>query len=199
MFTCCIKSFLILFKTITEILFVSLIGVLGVPGKVVGGISSSTNSLFSQSNFKFSSIRFYVRRIQSVSCIVASSQFVAENLFSAPLWVFLTDTLILLMASSNSFFIVTTNNTVVMKCILQLQARTYLNFCQIKFSPVMFEKYHHLFIWCLKMKINDFLNCKFCFVQNRLIDEQAVPDRDVFLLMITCNMFNSKISFLLMI
>ena len=103
------------------------------------------------------------------------------------------------MASSNSFFIVTTNNTVVMKCILQLQARTYLNFCQIKFSPVMFEKYHHLFIWCLKMKISDFLNCKFCFVQNRLIDEQAVPDRDVFLLMITCNMFNSKISFLLMI
>ena len=167
MFTCCIKSFLILFKTITEILFVSLIGVLGVPGKVVGEISSSTNSLFSQSNFKFSSIRFYVRRIQRVSCIVASSQFVAENLFSAPLWVFLTDALILLMASSNSFFIVTTNNTVVMKCILQLQARTYLkpgNICQIKFSPVMFEKYHHLFVWCLKTKISDFLNCKFCFV-----------------------------------
>ena len=115
---------------------------------------------------------------------------------------FLLTLLILLMASSNSFSIVTTNNTVVMKCILQLQARTYLkleNFCQIKFSPLMFEKYHHLFVWCLKMKISDFLNCKFCFVQNRLIHKQTVPGCDVFLVMITYNMFNSKISCLLMI
>ena len=42
---------LISFKTISEILFVSLVDVLGLPGTGVGEISSSTNSLFSQSNF----------------------------------------------------------------------------------------------------------------------------------------------------
>ena len=81
MFTCPIKSFLISFKTISEILFVFLVDVFGVPRRGVGEISSSTNSLFSQSNFEFSSIRFFVRRTQRVSCIVVSSQFVAEDLF----------------------------------------------------------------------------------------------------------------------
>ena len=81
LFTCRTKSFSTSFKTISEILFLSLVGELGVPGTGVGKILSSTNSLFSQSNFKFSSIRFFVRRIQRVSCIVVSSQFVAEDLF----------------------------------------------------------------------------------------------------------------------
>ena len=63
---CRVKSFLISLKTISKISFVSLVGVLGVPGRAVGKISSSNDSLFSQSNFKFSSIRFFVRRIQRV-------------------------------------------------------------------------------------------------------------------------------------
>ena len=52
LFTCRIKSFLISFKTISEILFVSLVGVLGLSGTGVGKVSSSTNSLFPESNFK---------------------------------------------------------------------------------------------------------------------------------------------------
>ena len=41
------------------------------------------------------------------------------------------------------------------------------NFCQIKISPVLFEKYIHLFVWCLNMKINEFYNCKFCFPETQ--------------------------------
>ena len=78
-------------KTKSEISFVSLIGVLGRPGRGVGKISSSTNSLFPESNFKFLSIRLFVWRMQRVFSTVASAQFVVENLFiklgSAPLWV----------------------------------------------------------------------------------------------------------------
>ena len=58
----------------------SLLGILGVPGGGAGKISSSTN-LFSQSNFKVSSIRFFVWIIHRVSFIVASCQFAAEDLF----------------------------------------------------------------------------------------------------------------------
>ena len=61
-------------------LFVSLVGALGRPG----------SSLFPESNFKFSSVRYFVRRIQRVSSTVALSQFVDEDLFklvSVPLWV----------------------------------------------------------------------------------------------------------------
>ena len=41
LFTRLIKSILISFKTISEILFKSLVGVLGVPGTRVGEISSA--------------------------------------------------------------------------------------------------------------------------------------------------------------
>ena len=42
---------------------------------------TSTNLLLTESNFKFSTIRFFVRRIPRVSSTLASSQFVAEDLF----------------------------------------------------------------------------------------------------------------------
>ena len=58
LFTCRFRSFLISFKTISEIFLVSLISVLGRPGRGVGKISPSASSLFPESNFKFSSIRF---------------------------------------------------------------------------------------------------------------------------------------------
>ena len=29
------------------------------------------------------------------------------------------------------------------------------------------KKYHHLFLCCLKMKINEFQNCKFCFLEKQ--------------------------------
>ena len=42
------------------------------------------------------------------------------------------------------------------------------HFCQIKnFPHPCLKKYHHLFVWCLKMKINEFENCKFCFPEKQ--------------------------------
>ena len=42
------------------------------------------------------------------------------------------------------------------------------NFGQINFfSQSCLKKYNHLFVWCLKMKINEFKKSKFCFLEKQ--------------------------------
>ena len=71
-------------------------------------------------------------------------------------------------------------------------------FDKLKFSPVLFKKYHHLFVWCLKMKINEFQKCKFCFPEKQTDLKRNCTRLWRFVLMITYSMLTQKILFPLM-
>ena len=43
---------------------------------------------------------------------------------------------------------------------------------KVGLSPTFFpqpcsKKYHHLFVWCLKLKVHEFSNCKICFLKKQ--------------------------------
>ena len=40
-------------------------------------------------------------------------------------------------------------------------------FAKIKFSRPCSKKYHHLIVGCLKLKINEFQNCKICILKKQ--------------------------------
>ena len=71
------------------------------------------------------------------------------------------------------------------------------NFCQIKIFSCLVRKKtnNHLFLWCLKLKINEFWNCKICFLKKQADSKANCTRLWGFGLMITYNMLSQKYYF----
>ena len=63
---------------------------------------------------------------------------------------------------------------------------------KLKFSPALFEKNHHSFFWCLKLKINEFKNCKICFLKKQADLKTNSTRLCRFILMITYKMLTQE-------
>ena len=63
------------------------------------------------------------------------------------------------------------------------------------FPQPSLKKYHHLFFWCLKLKINEFSNCKICFLKKQADLKRNCTRLWRCVLMITYNMLSRKYYF----
>ena len=75
-------------------------------------------------------------------------------------------------------------------------ALTFKNiFAKLKFSPALFEIIPHLLVWCLRLTINEFENCKICFLKKQADLKTNCTRLWRFVLMITYNMLTQKYYF----
>ena len=63
------------------------------------------------------------------------------------------------------------------------------------FTQPCSKKYHHLFLWCLILKTNEFLNCNICFLEKQADLKINCTRLWCFVLMIAYNMLTQKYCF----